>query len=127
MGALDAIEGKWVTLRLPTREMQRAVRGEVSQFIRMLGGTQREVNHVDVVLTPQQLTLTGEREYIDHWRDPLENEDRRIPGPLGWAYKAQDMGRSYLIYDRDGVLLAEVTREGLVDLEQNHCVRLKRC
>lgn len=126
MVALDAVEGKRVMLRLPTREAQRQMRGEVSRFIRTLGGTQREVDRVDVVLTPQRVTLNGEREYIDHWRDPLENDDRRIPGPLGWAYKAQDMGRSYLVYDRDGVLLAEVTPTGLVDLEQNHCVRLER-
>jgi len=126
MAALDAAEGKRVMLRVPTREMQRAMRGDVSKFIRTLGGTQREVDRVDVVLTPQRVTLTGEREYIDHWRDPLENDDRRVPGPLGWAYTAQDVGRSYLIYDRDRVLLAEVTRDGLVDLERLHCVKLIR-
>lgn len=126
MVALDAVEGKRVMLRLPTKEMQRAMRGEVSRFIRTLGGSQPEVDRVEVVLTPQRITLKGEREYVDHWRDPLENDDRRIPGPLGWAHRAQDMGRNYLIYDRDGVLLADVTRAGLADLEQNHCVTLER-
>lgn len=126
MVALDAVEGRRVMLRLPVQPIVRALRGEVSRFIRTLGGTQREVDRVDVVLTPQRVTLNGEREYLDHCRDPLENEDRRIPGPLGWAHRAQDVGRSYLIYDRDGVLLAEVTRTGLVDLEHNHCVKLER-
>jgi hypothetical protein len=126
MVALDAVEGKRVMLRLPTKEMQRQMRGEVSRFIRTLGGSQKEVDRVDVVLTPQRVTLNGEREYFDHWRDPLENIDRRIPGPLGWAYRANDVGRSYLVYDREGVLLAEVTRAGLIDLEESHCVKLER-
>jgi len=127
MAALDAVEGHEVTVKVATREEQRRLRGELSRMVRVLGGTQSEVSRMDVTLTAQKRVTVG-RMYVDHFRDPLEGGDRRILGPLGWAHSAHEQWspeRGHLIYDRDAVLLAELTDEGLRELRENHCVVLQ--
>jgi hypothetical protein len=133
MAALDLCDGIPVALVAFDRKSVNDARSTAMRYARTLGAAD---DHVDQVVTWLSTSAVpsdrprGERVYVDHCRDPLDGDDRRVLGPLGWAYSARLVRRDpvvhdvYAVHDRDDVLIGHVTGDGLRSLRARHFVRL---
>ena len=122
--ALDLAAGLHVLVLQPTGKDVRGVRTRLIGMARAVGASEHQERNFRVQLTAE--VLTGDSSdiwYTDHCRDPVEGDDRRILGPLGWARSvvvSRVTPDSYDVFDRDRRLLATVTSGGLAELRRRH-------
>lgn len=79
---------------------------------------------LDVV--PPKQYVQGTRYYRDHYRDAIADEDVRVHGPLGWASAVFEERRGvFAVQDREGELIAHITKTGFDQLSAAHFLRLR--
>lgn len=128
MAALDLCEDTHVTVLMATKQSSRTTRATLLKYATEFGVTSKQVRNLEVAIIAGAKASTNPTAvtYVDHWRDPLDGDDRRVLGPLGlarWA-DAHATRPGYTIVDRDDNVLGEVTSDGLKALRHRHFVEV---
>lgn len=114
-----------VIVRFATFQERRAAQALLYKFIRDMGGSDHTAKSVEYLLLGENYPRnTPKIIFTDHMRDVIENDDRRVLGPLGGARYIDPKSNSHLIYGYDWALLGEVSDVGLATLQKRHFVHL---
>lgn len=121
---LDVVDRMSILVYQPTQKHVRDTRTKLQEMAKVLGATGNFTWDIDVQITGSILRADSPHKvaYTDHWRDILDQVDIRVPGPLGWARKAQRniLHTDYDVFDRDGRFIAIITESGLAELKRRH-------
>lgn len=125
MAALDVIEGKKILIRAHTVGFAATYRTQILSYANAFGtGVPYTLPHVAFSVSTNG---SGKYDsiYTDHWRDPIEIIDKRVPGIMGWARYARRKNIGFEIYDRSHTLLGLVTEKGYTKLVADAFVNIQ--
>lgn len=118
--ALDVTAGGYVHVCVPTRKEVREAKAKLWELAKDLGAEANYFSRIDVSLPESTQRNSFAIKYQDHCRDPIEDIDVRLTGPIGWArtVRRSILHLDYDVFDRDGRLLSIVTENGLAEIKR---------